>query len=1033
MQCDTYLCVVKIRKSSFVHLWLATVYYTDMTHLEDTTAFSKAYESLNTQQKEAVDAIEGPVMVIAGPGTGKTQILTLRIANILLKTDTQPENILAITFTESGATEMRTRLHTYIGTRAYRVPIYTFHAFAQHLINQHPDAFERIIGGKAATELQKVSLVEQILADTSVTLLRPIGNVQFYVRPVLGMISTLKREYITPDGLQQIINEQEAQLSQIPRVHEKGAHKGKVRSEYTALEKSIEKNRELLFVYRRYEALLRDERLYDFDDMIVETVRALEENESLRIELQETYQYVLADEHQDVNGSQNRIIELLCSYHQLPNIFVVGDEKQAIFRFQGASLENFLYFEDVFPKTRVIALTDNYRSGQVILDAAHSVVSVEDGPLKELRVPLVAADKEGVVEHRHFSHQSIEDAWVVSCIEEKLSAGVAPEDIAVIVRTNREVESCAALLEKQGISVVASSENDVLAHPVTHAVRSLITATAFSQNQEALFALVHASYWGVSRDDVVRVLTSVDHAHPLADLIADENALQEIGLHAPKQVHRIHQVLEEARRLQTLHKPHRVVEYLVRESGLLDQVIKEDPVHAGSILRRLYDEIEQMVQEGVVTTLADVHRAFARYDEFGIELEVPHIRVQKHAVRVLTAHKSKGLEFAYVYIPHVSDSVWGNRRSLNLFSVPLTKHLKGAVMDRLDDERRLFYVALTRAKRGVYLSDADVSLNGKACVTSRLLDDIQSPPLTVYDTTDFEEVFAPTRVLEEGENSLAFDIGLITQVLEKRGLSATALNNYLESPWNYLYRNVLRVPEIKSLSLLFGTAVHGVLERYTKAFQKDGAIPSATVLADMIKTQLQRLPLSDEEYTRLHEKALTALTVYTQDMASLLPNTMREEFSLRVMLPTGLSEFPEVVLTGKLDRIDLDENGMVAQVVDYKTGKPKSRNDIEGKTKTSQGNYKRQLVFYALLLSLYGDERYACKNGVISFVEPDSKGRVHHEAFTITDEEIEELKVQIIEVVRQIASGECLTTPCDESVCEYCHYAKLLQAKDFVG
>ena len=331
-----------------------------MADIKDTkAAFKKAYGALNTAQKEAVDTIEGPVLVIAGPGTGKTQILTLRIANILLSTDTAPENILALTFTESGARAMRERLRSFVGAVAYRVPIYTFHGFAGDLIRQYPDSYSNIIGGRPASELEKVELIETILDDSEFKLLRPLGNPAYYVRAILHTIATLKQEYLEPDKLGAIINEQEAVLASMPKLHEKGAHKGKVKGDYQKLEKTIAKNHELLAVYRRYQSLLREQNLYDFDDMMLESVHALNSNEDMLRDLQENYQYLLADEHQDVNASQNRILELLAAYHERPNIFVVGDEKQAIYRFQGASLENFLYFEDKFPNTTTIALTEN--------------------------------------------------------------------------------------------------------------------------------------------------------------------------------------------------------------------------------------------------------------------------------------------------------------------------------------------------------------------------------------------------------------------------------------------------------------------------------------------------------------------------------------------------------------------------------------------------------------------------------------------------------------------------------------------------
>jgi RecB family exonuclease len=163
--------------------------------------------------------------------------------------------------------------------------------------------------------------------------------------------------------------------------------------------------------------------------------------------------------------------------------------------------------------------------------------------------------------------------------------------------------------------------------------------------------------------------------------------------------------------------------------------------------------------------------------------------------------------------------------------------------------------------------------------------------------------------------------------------------------------------------------------------------------------------------------------VYVPHMVQTLPKTTKEEFKLRVHLQTGLAELPELVLTGNLDRIDIGDDGYALQVVDYKTGKPKSRNVIEGNTKDSDGGYKRQLVFYALLLSLHDDERYLTRNGRLSFVEPE-KGTIKEESFTITETDIEDLKKTIIAATKDIVSGQFLTTVCEEDESDYFELAK---------
>jgi len=988
--------------------------------------FKEAYNTLNLEQKEAVDTIEGPVMVIAGPGTGKTQILTLRIANILEKTDSAPESILALTFTESGARAMRERLHSYIGARAYQVPIYTFHGFAEQCIREYPDAYERVVGGRPVTDVEKIDIFQSIIDGGGIRLLRPMGDTSYYTNKVANAIAELKREYVTPDAFATHIASEEEKLAKIPQYHEKGAHKGKIRGEFAKKEKSVAKNKELLLVYRAYEAVLREQRLYDFEDMIVETVCALETHDDMLRDLQETYQYLLADEHQDVNGSQNRILELLASYHERPNIFVVGDEKQAIFRFQGASLENFLYFEDVFEGTITIALTSNYRSGQKVLDATHSLIVESEGPLSALRIPLVAKGKESArVERRTFSHTAIEDNWVAERVVELLKEGIPPEEIAVIVRTNREVEAFAGLLRKRGIAVNPSADSDILEHPITNVVQSLIEAVAHPEREDFLMTLLHGPYWGITVADLVRVCASRSYHEPLGAIVRSPDRLRALKLENADAFLNVTSVLHKARELEMLKPPHRVLEYLLRESGFLEHAVASDPEEAGRVIRRLYDEIEAMVIRNEVSTLRDVGKMFATRRAYRLPLTAPYIGGDPHAVSVMTAHKSKGLEFEAVIVPHLVDSLWGGATRRTYFELPLTKHIEIDALDSVDDERRLLYVAMTRAKSLLSLSSSEMNADGRGFIPSRLFDRIDSALYESTPTEPIEAVFKPTDVFAVEKAHEVLDPQVLSTRFLERGLSATALNNYLASPWTYFYRNMLRIPEVQTESLLFGTAVHSVLERVVAYQKTKGELPNNTTISTYLKQALERLPLNVSEYATLHEKGLVALTVYCSEL--VLPKRSDVEFSIRAVLQTDDLELPEIPLTGKLDRLDFDEEGKVLRVVDYKTGKPKTRGYVEGTTKDSRGDYKRQLVFYALLLSLLDDERYNTREGVLSFVEPDAKGKIVEYSYTVTDEEINALKVDIVRVAKEITHGAFLNAPCDPEVSTYCNLVDLLR------
>lgn len=973
-----------------------------------TREFEEAYARLNEGQRKAVDTIDGPVMVIAGPGTGKTQILALRIANILLRTDVKPENVLALTFTDAGAHAMKERLRRFIGDTAYKVAVHTFHSFAGELIRRYPDAYQSIIGGRTATDIERFSIIEDIISTGNLSELRPSGDPLYYVKKIPSAIGDLKKEYVTPDELSVRIAALEAKLATQPRFHEKGAHKGKERSEYSKEEKHISRLKELNLIYREYQAILREKHLHDYEDMIVETVKALQANEDMLRDLQETYQYILADEHQDVNEAQNQILETLAHFHDRPNIFAVGDEKQSIYRFQGASLDNFLYFEDRFPGTVTIQLTENYRSTEAILDLAYSLIKSDDPELSALRVPLKASGNktsDGREECRHFSHEAVEDDWLVKEVQQLLEMGIPPEEIAVIVRYNRDVEHLAGRLRAAGIDASASADSDILDHPITQTAENMMLAALEPANERALFAVLTQSCWGIKSGDLALVLAARSYREPLRRIISDDVRLGELGISDTGPIKRVGEVLDEARNLSTTKAPHFVLQYLLQASGFLACVTSDDPSEGVRVLRRFYDDIEAMVVENQATTLSDVVSQLKYRRAHNLPLTAPYIDVDQTAVRVMTAHKAKGLEFHTVFLPRATDNAFGKADKRDYFKLPLSKHEVGDDEGE-EDDRRLFYVAMTRAKTNLFISSSKNTTSGKICEPTRFLYQFDTAALKNIDTAADEETFNPEGVLEQRHVTFTLEPKIIKRLFLERGLAVTHLNNYLEDPRQYYLENLLRQPQPQSLSAMKGNAVHEILDRAVSTFQRTGNWMTMDEANKQIKTALERMPIGEYDIVRLHEESLQILNAYLPRLAAIADKNSRAEMSFRVILKTDDKELSEIPLTGKIDRIDYDQNGKIIRVTDYKTGKAKSRNDVEGKTKNGTGNHKRQLVFYALLLELYSMET-ASPDYILSFVEPkESTGDIVEHVFNISHEEVEELKREILRVSKEIISGE---------------------------
>lgn len=975
-------------------------------------------------------------MVIAGPGTGKTQILTLRIANIIKETDTDPSSILALTFTESGAYAMRKRLASMIGSPAYRVNIYTFHGFANDVIRLYPEEFPRIIGATSITDVEQIKILEDIIAKEPLKLLKPYGDPTYYVRPALSVITNLKRENISPSDFDVLVQTQATDFEQIPdKYHEKGAHKGKIKGVYADLLKQIEKNKEFSHIYRLYEDELRTWKFYDFDDMIMETVRVLESNSDLLLRLQENYQYILADEHQDANASQNRLLELLSSFHSDPNLFVVGDEKQAIFRFQGASLDNFLYFKKIYPNAKVISLESNYRSEQQILDAAGSVISNNKITDESLRVKLSAAQGDGKAEINvaELQNPDEESVYVASSILSLIERGVSPSEIAIFYRNNKDAFPIAKTLEKTHIPFVVASDQNVLADSDISKLLLLFRTIDSVGNERYLSELLYVDFFGFSPLDVFKVTRAASKERmSLFDAISSDILLQGLGLNNPDRF------IEFSRKIgswSVISKNDPLIdafETIVHESGYMSHILS----HAGSAdklekLNALFDEARKSMESNRNAKLSDLLRHIDLLEEYGVTMKTGPVASRTDRVKLMTAHKSKGLEFEHVFIMGAYDGHWGNKREIHHFHVPLKGFEKG--IDPIEDERRLFYVALTRAKKSITITYSQVGIRGEELVPSQFIAEIDPAHITFLGQKKIRKAVART-------GSLSFvpkvQIGVPIQDREyiqslflEQGLSVTALNSYLKCPWSYFFNNLIRIPKVMERHQVYGTAVHNSLKEFFDWFNK-GEEKDTNWLLSVFERHLRASPLSEADFNDSKEKGNKALIAYYTNRKQDWKRPLLTEFSVAgiPIMVSGISSMQNTVihLRGIIDKIELLDDGSV-NVVDYKTGKSKSRNDILGMTKSSDGGIFRQLVFYKLLLDSYEDGKYKMRSGQIDFIEPDEKGNSKSELFEVSPEDVNTLVTTIEGVAREILTLEFWNKECGEKDCEYCALRRMIQ------
>jgi DNA helicase II / ATP-dependent DNA helicase PcrA len=985
------------------------------------TLFAKSYARLNAHQKQAVDAIEGPVMVIAGPGTGKTQILTLRIVNILLNTQANPENILALTFTENAAAEMKERLSTLIGPDAFRVHINTFHGFCNDLIQKHFDIFHHLASYLPVSALEEIQMIENIIEANEFVYLRPQGDPTYYFHPIRGAISSLKKEGISPAQFKAAVDKWKSDFEKRDDlINTKGKYKGKMKGAAQDEMKQIEKNKEFAQVFEIYQQQMKEGKLYDFNDMIIEVIAAFKRSEDFLAAIREAYQYILVDEHQDTNNAQNTIIEYICSIDDFPNLFVVGDEKQSIFRFQGASLENFLYFQKTFPRATLISLVDNYRSTQKILDTAHAVIQHNSGSISgKTRLTAKAAYAEVAIDLCKYSNPHAEYFELAQKVAQLHASGVPYEQIAVIMKKNADLLAVFDVFAKNNIPALVSTDESVFTDPFIEKIITLLKAL-FAVGEDGLLGKV--LLMDIFECDPLEVFRLIQEASkkkiPLWDFIQLD--------HIPASITEAAKSLITWKKQSENESLDEFFIHLIHESGLMKKILAE--YSSLSILEKLhvlYEDMKELQRKNHRLSLGEYLSYLSLLEEHAI---APHIKVSKRKagnVFITTAHKAKGLEYEYVFIPKCTDAYWGSSRGqTSLIHIPWSYlsriELTTDKEEVVEEERRLFYVALTRAKKQLILSYSGQNEEGKEQIASRFIFEIPEEYIQKSNTEEMPDGAKARIVSHLGPASLtpaSFDKlamqEYITSLFKHNGISVSALNNFIACPWRYLFRNLIRLPDVRGYYLLLGTAVHESIKEYITHLKRNEQWGESELLAFFTES-IASYAASEKDLAALSEKGSLILSSYYQKRMNGWDGNRESELVVpNIYLDTDIS------VNGKIDMLEFVKKNEVI-VTDFKTGKAKSRNALLGGTQAANKDYYRQLVFYKLLLSLYKKGQYKMTEGIIEFVESGVEGEIKSESFTISDEDVKEVIQQLHEMRDSILNLSFWDKTCDDKDCEYC-------------
>ncbi len=978
--------------------------------------FEEALGWLNKEQKDAVESIDGPVVVVAGPGTGKTQILTLRIANIIKQNGADfANNILALTFTDAGVKAMRERLKDFIGPdEAYEVNINTFHSFCADQIKAYPEFFQRFSFSQAISEVEQIDIVDKILNNGSYKILKTFSSDFHNTKKILSAISNLKAEAISPEdfensfiGLEQKYIDSKGEDAFYKRKtkvkgvqYQAGDLKPKVLEDS---KKELEKQKELLNIYQKYQEELEKKKLFDFNDMILRVIEEARNNQDFLERLQEQYLYILVDEHQDTNEAQNKLVEFIAEAENnegRPNIFTVGDKKQAIYKFQGASIDEFEKVKKKYNNVKIINLKNNYRSTQNILDIAYSLIP-EDEKLEAKNEKIAKENNKIVLAVLETRKEEL--IFIAEEIKKKIESGVKPNDIAIFFRNNKEGNEVADILEKMKIPYKLFTNENILEDREIKKFILLLEAIENPYKDEFLGKVLFIDFLNFNPLAVVKVLDRLAvrkgglkiENKSVYKIISSENILKTLDLSDEE----INKFLNFAKKIKDLKKEEKnkdfldFLNYFVSETGFLKNLFsQENNILALSRFEKIFNEVKEQVLGNSNYALEN----FLRYIEI---LKIHNLNISvsgnklKDGINLMTAHKSKGLEFDYVYLTNAIQSKWSGKGVGGLnFLLPISK-----AKSDIEDEKRLFYVAITRAKKDLVISYAkQEDGKSKANEPSIFIESLKQDLLKYIEIPEkdlakkMEIYFAKKNELKES----IFDKEYIKELFLRKTLSVSALNNYFKSPILYFFRNLIQLPSGQAKPLIFGNVIHDTLEGY---FKEKGAVD----ILEIFENSLKKFVIPEKYFDSIYNDGKELLEKYVEKYKN---DFVFENIELEKSLSRNfeLKDKHNLRLVGFADKIE-EENGVLS-VVDYKTGY-----NTKQKRKKSQEELKRQLTFYKLLID--GNQRVngIVEKGVLDFVEElkGEKDLVRQTNF-ISNEDVEDLKEEINDFAQDILSGDFL-------------------------
>lgn len=1008
-------------------------------------------DTLNKEQLEAVTHKDGPVLIIAGAGTGKTTVIVNRIAHLIEQESAKADEILALTFTEKAASEMEERVDKMLPFGYVDLWISTFHSFGEKILREHGMDIGLPTDFRLLNEFEQWALIRKNLGDFNLDYYRPMGNPTKFISALVGHFSRAKDEDITPDDYLQYAEQLKKDIDQVAqgekvkgsKIHSFLNSEGEFDLEIA--EQEVDRITEIARAFKIYQQMLLDNNALDFGDLINYMLKLFRERPAILNKYRRQFKYILLDEFQDTNLAQYELIKLLAAPNN--NLMVVGDDDQSIYKFRGASITNIMKFSDDYPDTKRIVLINNYRNRQNILDLAHDFVQLNNPNRLEYQLNEKSSDESMKLDKRLKAHT--DDKGIIEVLEgedlndeiKKVLEKIADikiadkeatwNDFAILVRAGNSAKDFCASLDQIEFPYQFFASRGLYTKNVIVNSLAYLRLIDNHHDSSAMYRIMNLPIFNFSHKEIIE-LNRIAHKKTLS-LYEVMTNIKNLPV-APETMGKVSLIINLLGRHTAKLKSKNASEVFLaflNDSGYLkhllsldEKVSKEEIGYLNQFMKRIQTFEMGNDDKDLKAFLSELNMEIEAGEQGSLS---PDFDSGPESIKVMTMHASKGLEFKYVFLPSMVDKKFPTIERKEPILIPdgLVKEEIPAGDIHLEEERRLFYVAATRAKVGLYFSwaqdygGARPKKPSRFLVESNLVDakkGIVSNIKKEKNSLEIQKLQKQERIknTKDKENEI---------YIEPKFYSYTQLAAFTNCPYQYRFAHIMKIPSTGKAQFSFGKTMHSTLQKLFILINNKRGVGQGDLFKSTISDEADLISLdevlnlyqeswvdnwfeSKEQKKEYRQNGERIIREFYEKYKNNWPHALFLEkgFNLRVK-----SEGQIYTIRGSIDRIDEVDGGI--KIVDYKTGKPKDKLTFKE---------KEQLYIYQIAArEIFNQEIKA-----LSFYYLENNEEIE---FIGSDKELEKVEGKIIDTIGEIKKGNFPPKP--SILCKYCDFSDICEYK----